>query len=312
VNLVVYGLFATGVVFVLMSGIGNQRGWSTWMTSFFLEMGLLLGVILGGTIIHEHLLRDEVEKHVLGKVEELLEHAVQKLELRGLRLLTESRRGYAGYYTWVTEQKPQTLFFAGRAVLHLIDEDLRSSGKISAADAFLRRLKENSKITIMLLDPCSEIIGFLDRPDYAKQDNIRSALSNFVVALAVCKQLADSLEVEHPSLPRKAQLLIQVYDHIPYFAYHKEDDRVIVGLYFLHAEGSSPAFEVLDVGTRNGFERHFDKLSSSPKSQKLLEFDPARRFLYFNEDLFYKIRGFLTQKLGEDKVAGLLPPKKQK
>jgi hypothetical protein len=78
--LVVYGLVFSGLLLIAVSAIGSDHHWPPLLTAFLRDVGLLLAAVMGGTIVHDELLRRDVEKHLILKVEEMLEMKVPKLE----------------------------------------------------------------------------------------------------------------------------------------------------------------------------------------------------------------------------------------
>lgn len=322
--LVVYGLVFTGLALILISIIGTDHHWAVWLTAFLRDTGLLLAAVMGGTILHEKLLRDETEKQIISEVRVMLEDKVPKLdeialrtcdivhdrfckeppEMTGLRLLTKVRRNSPAYYSWTIAKEAQSLFFAGRSILHRIDADVRSNSGGTAEGVLFRRLLEGSKITILFLDPRADILGRLAAEEGEKEDTM---LSNIAISLGICQRLAARLEKEHQQLPSGAHLTIRLYDHIPYFAYHKENNRVIVGFYFLTMEGSSSAaYEVVDENTKKVFEDHFLRIRADATKGTLVDFEGARGTHEFSSELFEDRRRFLEGKLGEKKVSELL------
>jgi hypothetical protein len=279
---------------------------------------------MGGTILHERLLRQEAEERILAEVEGMLESRVPKLEkialttadvvhdrfcreppeMTGLRLLTEVRRNSSAYYSWTIQKDPQTLFFAGRSILHRIDADVRANGGGAAEDVLLRRLTENSKITILFLDPRTNILTRLADEEGERPD---AMLGNIAISLGICQRLAGRLRKEHRLLPPGAHLTIRIYDHIPYFAYHKQNHQVIVGFYFLTMEGSSSAaYEVVDEKTKKAFDDHFMKIRADATRKTLVEFDGARGVYNFDDVLFRDLQTFLETTLDAKKVNELL------
>jgi hypothetical protein len=318
--LVVYGLVFSGLLLIAVSAIGSDHHWPPLLTAFLRDVGLLLAAVMGGTIVHDELLRRDVEKHLILKVEEMLEMKVPKLEAisqvttgmvhrrfcddfpktTGLKLLTKQRRNSAVYYNWTISPEPQTLFFAGRSILHRIDADVRARAASSAEEVILRRLKNSCQITVLFLDPRTNILARLANEEGEPKVVM---LDNIAISLGVCHRLATKLQHEHRSLPPEAKLTIRIYDHMPYFAYHRQNQQVIIGFYFLTMEGSSSAaYEVRDPETRKVFEDHFMSIRAESIEGTLLEFDGARGNYNFNVDLFNDLRKFLVAELGEEKA----------
>src|SRR5207244_566903 len=93
---------------------------------------------------------------------------------------------------------------------------------------------------------------------------------------------------------------IRVYDRIPYFAYHRQDDEVIVGFYFLSSIGSSSAaYDLVDGQTKKVFAGHFDRIMADAVPTFLVDFDGNRARPTFNEALLEKLRGVCTERLAK-------------
>jgi hypothetical protein len=319
--LAAYGLFFTGLSLIMLSVLGAEVWhWPIWGTGFLRDIGLLLAAVMAGTILHEKLLRDEMLRLLVHELDRKLEAKIPKLEdiaaqtaaaahqlfserppgMTGIRLLHDVRRNFSGYYSWVNEQKPQELFFAGRSVLHRIDADIWSRTGGSAEDILLRRLKEGSKVTILFLDPRIDIIHRLANEEAQASEEM---LRDIAISLGICKRLYELLQTNLRTLPPGAELSIRVYDRVPYFAYHKQDAEVIVGFYFLSAKGStSAAYEVVDEITKQVFDAHFVRIYSDASASSILEFEGARGRPSFNIDLFQNLLTHLSEKLGQERA----------
>jgi hypothetical protein len=279
---------------------------------------------MAGTIIHEKLLRDEMLRHLSHELHRQLEAKVPKLSdmtsqtavavhdlfcerppgITGIRLVHGVRRNYAGYYNWVNEQKSQELFFAGRSVLHRIDADIRSRMAGTAEDILFRRLKEGSKIRVLFLDPRSNI---LERLANEEGQTPEAMLGDIATSIGICHRLHDLLFANFANLQPGAELYIRVYDRVPYFAYHKQDNEVIVGFYFHSSKGfTSAAYELVDDTTKQVFGDHFIGIYSEAVTTNIVEFDGARGRPTFNHKLFDELNAFLQHKLGPEKTDELL------
>ena len=296
-GLVAYGLVFTGLAFILLSILGREAWhWPESVVHFIRDLGLLLAAVMAGTILHEKLLRDEMVSSFtaeldrkLGDLREQTANSVHRLlcerppQMTGIRKLDDVRRNFSGYYQWVNEQKRQTMFFAGRSVLHRIDADIRDRTDASAESVLLRKLKEGSVIDILFLDPRLSIISRLAEEE---GQTLNAMLGDIKVSLGVCRKLAELLETHWQELPARAALSIRVYDRVPYFAYHRQDGQAIVGFYFDSAKGStSAAYELVDDETKEAFEDHFKKISSDAATNTIVEFDGARGRPTFNAAL---------------------------
>lgn len=57
-----YGLVFTGLALIFLSVLGKEVWhWPDWIVHFVRDLGLLLSAVMAGTILHEKLLRDEME-----------------------------------------------------------------------------------------------------------------------------------------------------------------------------------------------------------------------------------------------------------
>ncbi|WP_188197128.1 hypothetical protein [Nonomuraea sp. SYSU D8015] len=141
-------------------------------------------------------------------------------------------------------------------------------------------------IRILFLDPRSELIPRLAKEE-GQQD--RQMLSDIGVSLDVCERLFHLLQ-NKPASPR-AQLHIRVYDEVPHFAYHRDNDQVIVGFSFATALGSaSAAFEVIDVQSQRFFEERFTSIFERASQGRILEVSPHGPHAHFNAALVNDLR----------------------
>jgi hypothetical protein len=316
--LLTYGLLLTGIALILASILlKDLRHWPDGATAFVRDLGLLLAAVMGGTILHDNLLREELFDEWKSELSRQLEVTIPQVsdiatttansahklfsekppQMTGLRLLDKTRRNSAVYYSWVITQQPQELFFAGRSILHRIDADVRARTETSAEEVLFRRLKEGSKITILFLDPRITILNRLAEEEGEPKPSL---LGNVAVSVGICKRLYDLINADRHLLPTSAQLTIRIYDQTPYFAYHKQDDQVVVGFYFLSMQGSSSAaYEVIDETTKLTFRDHFVQIGSKAVVNSVLEFDGARGVGNFNLALYEELHSFFKKELGD-------------
>jgi hypothetical protein len=317
-----YGLFFTGLFLIMLSVLGSEVWkWEIWISAFVRDIGLLMSAVMAGTLLHERLLRDEMIKFTgeelstildakipnLEKAAELTAHTVHELfrqsppEMTGLRLVAPRRRNFSGYYGWVNERNPQELFFAGRSVLHRIDADIKintANRTSSAENIILRRLKEGSKIRVLFLDPRTNIIERLAKEEGQR---LEAMVGDVATSLEICKRLYDLIRDECESISPRAELTIRTYDKVPYFAYHRQDNNVIVGFYFSSSIGSSSAaYDLVDEETKQLFGAHFDRILSEAGPNSLLEFDGARGRYAFNETLWTELTKACKDVLAKD------------
>ncbi len=221
---------------------------------------------------------------------------------KGLKMVTDERRGYSGYYSWPTVTEPQELFFAGRSVLNRINNDLLNLHFGNAEEVLARKLKDGSSITVLFLDPRSNLIERLaDEEGQSKME----LLSDIAFSVGVCSRLYPLLR--NTQLRPSAELHIRVYDEVPNFAFHREDKKIIVGFYFATSIGStSAAFETIDDETGKFFQGHFDTVCFRSKNSRLLEIAPQTMAARFNSNLYEILCSSLVKDLGKRRAEGLI------
>lgn len=325
VGLSAYALVATGLVLILLSVIGvHSWSWSDWVAAFVRDIGLLLAAVMAGSLLHEKLLRDEtvilvadeLERQLTAKIptaEEIATATSQQTHslfcasppsMTGIQFTSKVRRNFGGYYSWVHDKRPQELVFAGRSVLHRINADLLENDKATAEAILFRKLKEGSKIRILFLDPRTDLLDRLAREEHQTPNEM---LGDIATSVGICRRLFALVKDDSTDLPPSSELMIHVYDRVPYFAYHRQDDEIIVGFYFMSGPGySSPAYTLVDEETKRAFAGHFDLIANDPVRSTLLEFDGARRRPTFNTSLFESLRSHLAQRLTEEEAEGFL------
>jgi hypothetical protein len=328
VILIAYSLFFTGLVLILLSILASEIWhWPICIVAFLRDVGLLLSAVMAISLLHEKLLRDEMIRFAEEQINSMLDAHIPKPkenanliaqtvhqlfkesppQMTGLRLISGVRRSFSGYYQWVNDRTPQDLFFAGRSVLHRIDADIKANSAnpdSSAENVLLRRLKEGSKIKILFLDPRTNI---LDRLSREEGQTLEALLGDIATSLGICQRLHHLLKDNYKSLSPNSGLSIRVYDRVPYFAYHKQDNEVIIGFYFLSSIGSSSAaYEIVDNETKQVFGENFIRIMSDASPNTLVEFDGARGRPNFNKSLFDELRKVLEEQLTKEKTNQLI------
>ena len=246
---------------------------------------------------------DETSETTARKTVELLQS--QPINPKGLKMIIAKRRGYDGYYNWLTVTSPQELFFAGRAVLHRIQNDLDNRNLGTVEKILLRKLEEGGNITILFLDPRSDII---DRLALEEGQSKKQLLSDIAFSLGVCARLYKTIDRRRWRPP--TELHIRVYDEVPYFAYHKEDNKAIVGFYYAKSVGStSAAFEVQDLETLKFFQSHFDIICDRAQKTNILEISTRQPVIDFNRAFYAQLYNSLVQNLGKRATDGLVSGK---
>jgi hypothetical protein len=327
-GLVAYGLTFTGLSLVMLSVLGSEVWeWPVWVTGFVRDVGLLLAAVMAGTILHERLIRDETLSIVVTELDRKLSEQIPKTtdiarlgaeevhrifterppRMKGIRFLHDRRRNYSAYYSWVNEQNPQDLFFAGRSVLHRIDADIKTrAAGASAEEVILRKLKEGSRISIAFLDPRIDILDRLAREEGQKPE---AMLGDIATSIEICRRLFRLLQENYADLQPGSFLAIRVFDRVPYFAYHKQDEQMIIGFYFSSDRGdTSAAYELVDTETQRIFGEHFARIMSQAAQNTLVEFDGARGRPSFDNRLFEELYIHFCQPhvLGQQRTDELL------
>jgi hypothetical protein len=289
-------LIPTGAVLILL-GVSGPTG------NLLSNLGLAL-IVAGVVSSFQEIVLQTFEKgETADAVAESVIRRLQDSPLQtvGIRLISPIRKGMDRYYLWAIADKKQTLFFAGRSVLHRIDYDFRFRGLGPAEKIIARRLSEAANIRIMFLDPRCDMISRL-----AKEENqsANELYSDLATTIGICERLYNSLkDHSYPS----ASLDIRLYDEVPYFAYHRVDDNVIAGFYFSSALGhSSAAYEIVDQQTRSFLEGHFISIFERARETWLLQIPVHRDRAEFNHTLFSQLKKALAKPLGEERLDQLL------
>jgi Domain of unknown function (DUF5919) len=284
-------LIPSGAVLVLIAGGGKAGS---------LVTGLGLSLIVAGIVaaFRELVIVPFETSDTASQIAARLHDKLFQNEVPGIRQIEEVRRGYEGYYRWVISTQKCDLFFAGRSVLHRIQEDLNKRRTQPVEQVLLGKLAEHSTIRILFLDPRSDLIPRLSREEGQTEEGM---LKDLATSLGICRRLHQLILHSPAPLPPGAELHIRVYDEVPHFAYHRQDDDVIIGFYFLSALGSqSGAFEVTDPKTKQFFGNHFASIfDRSSKDGCIIERNPNREEAVFNEGLYAELRTVLIDRLGE-------------
>ena len=253
---------------------------------------------------HEGVLRRFEQGETASAVADEVHHRLKiaPLSATGIKLVSPIRKGYSGYYSWVMDTGPQEIFMAGRSVLHRVDTDFRARQLGPAEECVARRLSEGAKIKVMLVDPRSEIVPRLAREE---GQTPKRMLSDVAVSLGVCIRLHNLLAAR--SLPASASLDIRVFDEIPYFAYQRVAELVIIGFYFSSTVGhQSAAYEIVDPQTKEFFAEHFHSIFGRASDTYVLRIDPHSARIELNESLIDELRTALAQLLGQAETERLI------
>ena len=287
-------LIFVGAVLILLGVTGTIGG-------LLSNIGLAL-IVAGIVAVFEETVLSRLEqgesaKLVAEEVYQRLYHS--PLQSVGIRLVSSIRKEYDGYYHWAICTDPQTLFFAGRSVLHRIDSNFRSRFLGNAEDVIARRLGQGAKLTVMFLDPASDLIARLAHEEGQEPDQL---LCDIATSIGICERLYALIkDKEFPH----SELDVRLYDEVPYFAYHRVDEDVTLGFYFSSALGhTSGAYEVVDQKTKDFFEGHF--LSIRSRGNVLLQIPEHRNKASLNKKVLAQARKVLVEQLGEQRVEELI------
>lgn len=291
------------VAFVIVGGLISDLNVAAFWKPIIQNLGLsfivtgVVSIFYTTSILH---LESEEEGDVVS--EKVLEKLQNRLPItNGIRMVTHARKGADAYYSWITAPGNPDLFFAGRSVLHRIDYDMKQRGKGSAEKVIAARLKAGATIRVLFLDPRSCLIERLAKESGQMKEAMLSDIAN---SLGICQRLYDQFLKGH-RFSSRSRLEIRVYDETPYFAYHKQDDKVFVGFYFMSGLGQdSAAFETLDSETRKLFGDHFATIFSS--ASRLLELIPHRADPLMDLQLMEEMRTALAETLGEERTAQIM------
>lgn len=265
-----------------------------------------LAIIVAGIVstFHESVIRkldrDESSECTADKVFEKIKEA--PLSAIGIRMLSSVRKGYEGYYLWAMDTDPSDMFFAGRSVLHRITADFQVRQIGDAETIIARRLLEGSTLKVLILDARSEMIPRLALEEGQTSEQLYSDLAT---SLGICKRLYEQLD--NCELPARTRIEVDVFDEIPYFAYHKVDHNVIVGFYFSSAVGhTSAAFEIVDPKTKEFFGQHFNSILGRATNDFIIKSNPHSGKTEINDKLITELTTVFINKLGQEKAINLI------
>jgi hypothetical protein len=227
----------------------------------------------------------ETADQVTGQLEAYLRE--RPFDAKGLRFIAPRRQGISEYYGWCVADHPGEMIFAGRSVLHRIDKDLASREVAGSATAALTRsLLRGAQVTIMFVDPRSNLISRIASEEGQTELEL---LTDLQASVTICHRLYET--VSKINLPVSARLDIMIYDAIPYFAYHRVGEDAIVGFYFSSIRGDQQAaYEIIDPKLREFFEHHYLSIRSGRARTDLLSINPHRSQLILHHEVFDSLR----------------------
>jgi hypothetical protein len=252
---------------------------------------------------------EELSDNIIKKAKELGNSIADKLvdkitELKdykiGMHLIAHDRFSNYNIYDF-EEDGADTIVLFGRSVLHRLDYNLKKEKNKTAEAVLFKKLESNSRIRIMFSDPTSSIVERI-----AMEDGTTSAALYEYLArtIGVCKRL-DALLLKSATLPNKADIRIRTFDHIPYYAYHRVNNKAIIGFYLSTTSiGHQPAYEIVDQNEVNIFDQYFNIIFE--KGNQLLECQGSTGKKYFNQEHYNNIYNYLCTKLQKEIVDRLI------
>jgi len=214
---------------------------------------------------------------------------------KGICMVEKSRSRYDGYRSWATvEGKRQDLFFSGRSGLSLLDQELQCFLNRRMEDVLLEKLNDGSHIKILFLDPRSDLPKRLAKEE---KQSLKKLLGNIAISLGIVERIKTEMGCQD-STNQDAQLHIGVYDKIAHFAYHKDDEKMIIGFYLATDIGfHTAAFEVYDDEIAGQFTSYVEHLYNQSLDSFLVRY-PA--YPCFNKDLFEALHDHLVNQIDPD------------
>jgi Domain of unknown function (DUF5919) len=287
-------LLPSGAVLVLLAGADTSA-------LAMLSRSIGVSVIAAGAVaafrevIMSRLETDETANVVAQRV---VEQLATGGDASAFKLLSPVRRGYSGYNQWALDTERRDMFFAGRSVLHRIQENFKTR-RLGPVEAVLaRKVQEGCAVRILLLDPRSDLVS---RLAHEEGQTPKHLLGDLAASLGVCERTYGEVQrIAGSHLGSPAVLDIRVYDEVPYFAYHRMGDDVVVGFYFTTMLGStSAAYMVSDEETRRAFGQHFESVFARAAAGTVLDVSGHRNVCDFKHQLYDELTRHLKGQLGQ-------------
>jgi len=253
-------------------------------------------IIAGVVSLFSEFVLERWKKDPVSRIPELL-GAFQE---RGLKMICFPRKGFWRYHSWFLVTDPQDLFFAGRSVLHRIQEDFRVRRLPSVEEALIRKLEEGSKIKVLF---CNPNWGLLPQLAVAEAQPESGLFGDLATSLGIIHRLWEQLK----SQKFPGEIDIRLYEEIVQYAYQRTENlqshqrEMLIGFYFAQRLGCrSPLFEADDKSIQSEFEDHF--VSVFARATKLLEYPSFGQGKHFDQKLFLQCKSLLIDKIGADEV----------
>jgi len=222
----------------------------------------------------------------------------------GIQMICPEREGFAGYHAWLLERAPQEMFFAGHSVLHRVQLDFTECDFKPVEVALVKKLKENSKVKVIFLDP---LWDYIDSIAAAEDEDPMDLRTNLAISLGICRRPWHGLE--EAKLP--GTLDIRACQEYEQYAFHhvacreKGEEKMFIGFYFAERIGmKTPLFAVENERIREEFTSHFNAVFA--RATNVLHYPTGGTNSQFNQGYFEKCQRSLAERLGHEKLNTLL------
>ncbi|ACF44595.1 hypothetical protein [Pelodictyon phaeoclathratiforme] len=296
IGLITYSLLISGLFFIGLSILGAVWGWDESFTAIIKEVGIVLFSVTTLELIHETVLRKKLVEETVEYIQKNILDGLKDCNLMGMRLVAQQRSGYHGYEKWINEKNDE-LFFAGRSVLHTIEKYVKKRSEYNGIeDAILQKLKEGTTIKILILDPRSVVINLLTSEETMNGQSqqvryfemMRDIKFSFAIADKIGKLIDNKKNIDRLT----GNITIMLYSDMPYFAYHRQGNEVLIGYYFIREVGSkSGVYKITDEFTKTEYNNHFECIwnHNNDDNHILITYIAEHNYFHANRDIFNAI-----------------------
>jgi len=177
---------------------------------FSLVQNIGLAFIIAGVVsLFTELVIERWKPNVADSIPEM----IAQLYRTGMRMICFPRKGHWRYHTWLLVNDPQELFFAGRSVLHRIQEDFQIRHFAPVEDALIRKMHEGSKIRVLFCNPTWTLIPALAEEE-AQQ--LKSLYTDLATSLGIVARLWEKLRDQ----ALQGEIEVRLYQEHVQYAYH--------------------------------------------------------------------------------------------
>lgn len=219
----------------------------------------------------------EVRREVRSGVER-----VRSLSSVDVEVLEPKRSELAEYNEWLEPGFGcQRVYLVGRSVMHAI---ARRMGDDEFIDAVVRKLWERDvEVSIAFLDPRAPFMQQLMREEGPGGARLPE---NICASLEICEDLAKQLGKKPERL--KGSIKVVLYSMIPYFAFHRVDEKMILGFYYYGQLGQETSpLRIRNKDFEHSIKVHIDRIFAAAESEGRILLAAGRNVEpTFNEALF--------------------------